>query len=331
MKLGRVAEAAPGGFRARLVAVFPEAGHVVDLEVAETLRLMRRGATRAAGERLARALFPSSMAQALAAGDAFLEACREAVATADPAAQKNLGEVTWLAPLDPLLIRDCLLFEEHLEHAYSGLGLAIPPGFYEAPPYYKGNPASVIGHDQEVRWPAYTQEMDYELELGLVTWRRGTNLDPESASALLFGVTAVNDFSARDVQRREMELRLGPYKSKDFATALGPWITTADELDVDRLEMVARVNGEEWSRGNSGAMMLKAAEILAFVSNGETVGPGELIGSGTVGGGCGLELGRRLSPGDEVEVEIEGVGRLRNRLGRPETEGWSPGQRRQMP
>jgi 2-keto-4-pentenoate hydratase/2-oxohepta-3-ene-1,7-dioic acid hydratase in catechol pathway len=131
-------------------------------------------------------------------------------------------------------------------------------------------------------------------------------------------VTIYNDFSARDIQTREMKLMLGPAKGKDFNTALGPWITTVDELDIADLTMLARINGDEWSRGNSGTIMWQPGEIVAYCSYGENLLPGDVVGSGTVGGGCGLELDKRLQPGDVVELEISGVGVLRNRMGQPE-------------
>ena len=166
--------------------------------------------------------------------------------------------------------------------------------------------------------------MDYELELGFVVGRTGRNLSPEQAPSHLFGVTIFNDFSARDIQLNEMRLQLGPAKGKDFATAVGPWITTVDALDLADLDMRARVNGEEWSHGNSGSIWWNPGELLAYISWGETLQPGDLVGSGTVGLGCGLELGRRLEPGDVVELEVSGIGVLRNRLGQPEGEGWEP-------
>jgi 2-keto-4-pentenoate hydratase/2-oxohepta-3-ene-1,7-dioic acid hydratase in catechol pathway len=169
--------------------------------------------------------------------------------------------------------------------------------------------------------------MDYELELGIVIGRSGKDLTPEQARSFLFGVTIFNDFSARDIQMREMQGMLGPAKGKDFATALGPWITTVDELDVHHLTMVARVNGEEWSRGSSSTIMWSVEEIIAYVSKGEGVQAGELIGSGTVGWGCGMELGKLLKPGDVVELEVEGIGVLRNKIGEPAPTGWTPTRR----
>jgi 2-keto-4-pentenoate hydratase/2-oxohepta-3-ene-1,7-dioic acid hydratase in catechol pathway len=203
----------------------------------------------------------------------------------------------------------------------------IPDVYYEKPIYYKGNPLTLIGHQEEALWPDYSSRMDYELELGFVIGRPGKDLTPEQAKAHLFGVTIFNDFSARDIQALEMQGLLGPAKGKDFATALGPWITTADELDVHNLTMVARVNGEEWSRGSSSTIMWRVEEIIAYISKAEGVIAGELIGSGTVGRGCGAELGKLLKPGDVVELEVEGIGILRNRMGTPAPAGWMPERR----
>jgi 2-keto-4-pentenoate hydratase/2-oxohepta-3-ene-1,7-dioic acid hydratase in catechol pathway len=134
----------------------------------------------------------------------------------------------------------------------------------------------------------------------------------------------MNDFSARDVQAREMTAGFGPTKGKDFATALGPWITTLDEVDLTDLDMVARVNGEEWSRGSTSSLMWSVEELVAFASRGEAIVAGEVIGTGTVGLGCGLELYRKLKPGDVVEIEIASVGVLRNVIGHPSPSRWTP-------
>jgi 2-keto-4-pentenoate hydratase/2-oxohepta-3-ene-1,7-dioic acid hydratase in catechol pathway len=201
---------------------------------------------------------------------------------------------------------------------------SVPDAYYEIPAYYKASSAGFVGHDEEVPWPAYTESMDYELELGFVVGRAGRDLDPGEAAGHLFGVTIYSDFSARDQQSREMTLTLGPTKGKDFGTGIGPWITTVDELDLGDLAMTARINGEEWSRGSSGSIMWSAAELLAYVSTAEMLQPGDLIGSGTVGLGCGLELDRRLAPGDVVELEVEGIGVLRNRMGPPQPARWTP-------
>ena len=329
MKLGRIAREAVDQVVPRLVAVLPENNQVLDLATAEYHRLLHSGATPDAALRLSSALFPSSMNAAIGAGPAFVEAAKQCLEMAsNEYAVLDIHTVKWLPPLDPSMLRDCLAFEQHLRNAFiKGQGRPIPEVYYEMPVYYKGNRFSVIGHEQEVPWPDYTQHLDYELELGFVIGREGYDLTPEAAHLYLFGVTIYNDFSARDIQRKEGTGGLGPAKGKDFATGLGPWITTADEIDVHNLAMVARVNGEEWSRGSSSAIMWSVEEIIAYISKAEGVHAGELIGSGTVGFGCGLELGRKLQPGDVVELEVSGIGVLRNRIGMPKEVGWMPSRR----
>ncbi len=334
MKLGRILRESLEGAVQRLVVVQPEHGRVIDLATAEYQRLLGTGASADAARRLASALYPGSMSAAIAAGPTFLTAAARTVgALEEDSSVLSLGEVKWLAPIDPPVMRDCLAFEQHLRNTLTALAAAmnmaprIPDVYYEKPIYYKGNPLTLIGHQEEAPWPDYSSRMDYELELGFVIGRPGKDLTPEQAKAHLFGVTIFNDFSARDIQALEMQGLLGPAKGKDFATALGPWITTADELDVHNLTMVARVNGEEWSRGSSSTIMWRVEEIIAYISKAEGVIAGELIGSGTVGQGCGAELGKLLKPGDVVELEVEGIGILRNRMGIPAPAGWMPERR----
>jgi 2-keto-4-pentenoate hydratase/2-oxohepta-3-ene-1,7-dioic acid hydratase in catechol pathway len=328
MKLGRILRASLDESVPRLVVVQPEHNRVIDLATAEYDRLLREGATTEAARRLANAFFPSGMAAAIGSGPLFLQAAQKTVASLqDERAIVPIDSVVWLPPIDPPVMRDCLVFETHLRNSFLKILGNVPEQYYEMPIYYKGNPLTLIGHQQEMPWPDYTQKMDYELELGFVIGCSGKDLTPEQARAHLLGVTIFNDFSARDIQANEMQGLLGPAKGKDFATALGPWITTVDELDVDNLTMVARVNGEEWSRGSSSTMMWKIEEIIAYISKGEGVQAGELIGSGTVGFGCGLELCKLLKPGDVVELEVEGIGVLRNRVGTPAPTGWMPQRR----
>ena len=325
MKLARIKHHGPDGMAARLVVVQPESNQIIDLATAERLRLERQGATQEAARRLASALFPASMATALGLGQPFLDAAYRVCEEVDAQAMLAVSEVDFLPPLDPPLMRDFLAFETHIRNASARMGGNGPAEeVFKRPVYYKGNPSTLIGHEQEVSWPNYTEYMDYELELGLVIGKTGRNLAPCDALEYLFGVTIFSDFSARDIQGLEMSGGLGPAKGKDFATALGPWITTRDELDLANLTMVARVNGEEWSRGSSATMTWKVEELIAYASKGETIWPGELIGTGTVGFGCGLELGKRLYPGDVVELEVQGIGVLRNRIGQPEPRGWEP-------
>jgi 2-keto-4-pentenoate hydratase/2-oxohepta-3-ene-1,7-dioic acid hydratase in catechol pathway len=324
MKLARIAYSSPDGIIPRIVAVQLEQQRVIDLATAWRRWLERRGATQEAARRVAAAFFPSSMTAAIALGEEFLSAARQAIKVAPEDATMALDDVDWLAPLDPPVLRDFTAFEQHVQNMSARQGQPVFKEFYQRPPYFKINPLTVIGHEQEVSWPNYTNHMDYELEIGLIIGKSGRNLRPQEALSYLFGVTILNDFSARDAQGPEMSSGFGPSKGKDFATALGPWITTCDEIDITNLEMVARVNGEEWSRGSSASLTWKVEELIAYASKGETICPGELLGSGTVGTGSGAEHGKKLQPGDVVELEVQGIGLLRNRIGEPEPEGWEP-------
>ena len=324
MKLGRILRHGPDGPEARTVAVLPREEVVLDLRVAERRRLERSGATPEAARRVAAALFPPSLAGGLGAGPAFHDAAARALQDPDPDATLAFAEVSWISAVDPPMMLDGSAFEQHLVNAHARGKRTVPDLFYEVPVYYKMNPVTVFGHDEQVPWPGGAAFMDYELEIALVIGRTGRDVRPDDALDHVLGVTVMNDFSARDVQAREMTAGFGPAKGKDFATSLGPWITTLDELELDDLTMVARVNGEEWSRGSTSTLTWSLAEIVAYASRNEVIVPGEVIGSGTVGLGCGLELYRKLQPGDVVELEIEGVGTLRNTLAEPSDRGWEP-------
>lgn len=327
MKLGRIQVETADGPIARLVAVHPEEARIVDLATAERLRLEARGATTSAARQLATALFPGSMKQAIALGSTLLEAIHTAVNARGADASFPIEGQVWLAAVDPPVLRDGITFEQHLLNYHAQIGHQMNPLHYEIPGYYKGSTSRLFGHDAEIPWPSYTRMMDYELEIGFVVGKTGHDLTPDEAVKHLFGVTIFNDFSARDIQRREMLLGMGPTKSKDFAYGVGPWITTVDELQLNNLEMIVRINGEERSRGSSSGMMWTPSELLAYISMGDMLQPGDLIGSGTVGWGSGLEQERYLEPGDSIETEIVGVGVLRNHLGQPEPSVWMPTHR----
>jgi 2-keto-4-pentenoate hydratase/2-oxohepta-3-ene-1,7-dioic acid hydratase in catechol pathway len=225
--------------------------------------------------------------------------------------------VTWLCPLDRAAsIKDFLAFEDHVKRGAERRGSEVPTYWYEAPIYYKGNHRALLGPDDECPWPAYTDHMDFELELAMIVGKRGRDVAADVAAEHIFGFTVFNDFSARDVQAREISAWLGPAKGKDFANAFGPCIVTANELGPEPdLSMMCRVNGEEWGRGRSGDARWSWSDMLAHVSLGEDIWPGDVFGSGTPGGCCGLDLGRKLQAGDVVELEIEGIGTLRNSVG----------------
>jgi 2-keto-4-pentenoate hydratase/2-oxohepta-3-ene-1,7-dioic acid hydratase in catechol pathway len=266
------------------------------------------------------------MVELVEAGADGLQAVREALADPRGRAVIAQDDVQMRCPIRPVQYRDCLVFEEHLLNSFAqaekmtGRPFAIPPVWYDQPIYYKGNRMSFIGAEQDVIWPSYAEHLDVELEMAIVIGKGGKDITAADAPDYIWGYTILNDVSARDAQMREMPGQLGPAKGKDFDTGniLGPWIVTADEIAHPvALDMELRVNGERWGGGNSRAMHHSFARIIEHISASETLYPGEVIGSGTVGTGCGLETGRRLSPGDVFELEIEGIGVLRNRIVRP--------------
>ncbi|MGH7229884.1 MAG: fumarylacetoacetate hydrolase family protein [Nitrospiraceae bacterium] len=277
--------------------------------------------------RLANAVVPSTMLELLEGGPSAMAAARLAFDYAVPFDASVTGpagetiiysnaDVRLVAPLpNPTSLRDFIAFEQHIAATSKKRGQAIPPEWYKAPVYYKGNHRTIIGPDEDLPWPLETTKLDYELELACVIGRKGRDISEWDAPAYIAGYTIMNDFSARDVQFTEMACRLGPAKGKDFATAIGPCLMTTDEiLNVDALTMVARINGEVWSEGRFGAIHWSFPQMIAHVSRGEPVYPGDLFGSGTVGGGCGFEMDRYLNPGDIVELEIQPIGILRNRV-----------------
>jgi len=262
-----------------------------------------------------------SVAALIEAGPDAWGAVREVTAAAPYEASVWLGApgFRWLCPLDRLAsLRDFLAFESHVRNGAERRGTAVPAYWYSAPVYYKGNHRQVIGPEDVCPWPAYSQHLDFELELAMIVGLSGTAISRDGAAPHIFGFTILDDFSARDIQAQESTTWLGPAKAKDFCTALGPCIVTADELGPQPdLEMVCRVNGQEWGRSRSSEARWSWADMIAHVSAGEEIYPGDVYGSGTPGGCCGLDLGRRLEPGDVVELEVERIGTLRNTVGTP--------------
>lgn len=282
-----------------------------------------------------------TMQDLIESGPQGLSLARELVARPPAESMRPSDRMRILAPVPrPIQMRDSLAFELHLRQAKRSSALmrlrnhpqaqeefakleasgALEPApvWFHQPIYYKCNRFTVIGDAEPVKWPEYSKVLDYELELGIFIGRTGKNIRREDAAQHIFGYTIYNDVSARDVQADEMSGMLGPAKGKDFDTGniIGPCIVTADDIaDPYALEMVARVNGVEWSHGNSSSMYHRFEDIIAHVSKSETLYAGEFIGSGTVGNGCGFELGRYPTRGDIVELEIQGIGCLRNRFG----------------
>ena len=280
----------------------------------------------------------SSMQQFIEAGQSALD--RAYALLASNPVTIPAGQVDWLAPLPlPAQIRDCLGFEEHLKNAFeSAMKLsamaaddpvkaedelrasgrfAVPEVWYQQPLYYKANRFSVAPSGKDILWPAYSNVMDFELEMACIIGKKGRDISEDNADGHIFGYTIFNDFSARDAQMLESPGMLGPAKGKDFddSIILGPVIVTRDELDNPyNLRMQARVNGETWCDNNSNTIHWKFSDMIAHISKSETLYPGEVIGSGTVGLGCGLEHLRFLNDGDIVELEVEKIGVISNKV-----------------
>jgi 2-keto-4-pentenoate hydratase/2-oxohepta-3-ene-1,7-dioic acid hydratase in catechol pathway len=268
----------------------------------------------------------SDLLTLLRGGERALDATRDAVDRAvsagdlGPPGREALhaaGEVQLLSPLPrPNSLRDYLVVEEHLRGVIAaGVMTAIPDEWYRIPAHYKGNVDEIYGPDDTVPWPAYTDKLDYELEVCAVIGVPGRRIRAEDADRHIVGYTLYNDWSARDIQPREMSIGIGPGISKDFATSLGPCIATPDEFDLGNARLAARVDGEVWSTGTLGTMHFSFAELIAWTSQEQTLRPGDLLGSGTVGKGCGVELDRWVPQGGVVELEAEGIGVLRNHVG----------------
>jgi 2-keto-4-pentenoate hydratase/2-oxohepta-3-ene-1,7-dioic acid hydratase in catechol pathway len=270
-----------------------------------------------------------SMQALIEGGPAALDEARALAGDPPDEALLRVADVSFRAPLPrPVRMRDCLVFEEHLRNSSARAAKmtgsperSIPEVWFQQPIYYKCNHLSVIGHGQDTIWPAYSELMDFELELAIVIGRTGKDIPVATAMDHVFGYTIYNDMSARDAQVKEMAGQLGPAKGKDFDTGniLGPYILTADEVEHPAsLDMEVRINGERWGGGNSGSMQYSFADIVSFLSRSETLYAGEVIGSGTVGTGCGFEVGKWLKPGDLIELTIEKIGTLSNRIVRPQ-------------
>lgn len=244
------------------------------------------------------------------AGPEGMERAHEGI---DRARRFPLADVRLAAPLAPASLRDFLAFEDHAKAGAARRGEELNPAWYETPVYYKGNHRSILGPDEPLPWPSWTEQLDFELELACVLGRQGRDLTEDQAADAIFGYTVMNDWSARDVQRTEMAMRLGPAKSKDFATSLGPCIVTPDEFDPSSgVTMRARVDGDVWFETAGARMHWTFPQMIAHVSRGEDVWPCDVYGSGTAYRGCGLDQDRWIARGSVVELEIDGIGVLRN-------------------
>jgi len=285
----------------------------------------------------------ATMQGLIEAGPQAWAEARDLVAHAPAAAVFATAECRVLAPLPrPIQLRDCLCFPGHVQgvqrlQAERMIGAAadpeakraelkaagmfeVPASFFAFPVYYLSNALSVVGPDTDVQWPPYSRFIDYEMEWAAVIGTRCHRVGKAEARQHIFGYTVFNDWSARDEQMKVMGafLNLGPGAGKDFANGLGPCIVTADEFaDPYDLDMTVRINGQQVSQGNTSGMHFRFEDLIEYLSRGHDLFPGEVIGSGTVGGGSALETGRMVLPGDTVELEIQQIGTLRNRVVAP--------------
>ena len=324
MKLLQFDVITPVGRFRRLGALLPGETAVLDLNSAYQAQLEQQGRLNATA--LAQVLMPPTMRGLIEAGRESWTLAQELIKTTaqDPAATTNngarlvfaLNEISIVCPLEnPNSLRDFITFEAHIKRGYTIRNKPFPEEWYARRVYYKGNHRTVIGPEDAVNWPSYTQKLDYELEYACVIGTPGKNLTEAQAAEHIFGYTILNDFSARDIQFKEMTCRLGPAKGKDFATAIGPYIVTPDEIpDIRDLTMQAYVNGELWSEGNSGTSHWTWPQMIAYLSQEEQLHPTDVLGSGTVGGGCGYELDKWIQPGDEVTLKVTNLGLLTNKI-----------------
>ena len=231
----------------------------------------------------------------------------------------DFSEVKLMAPVPkPNIVRDCMVFLEHFRENWARRGIDVPDVFYRRPCWATQSGAVVAATGDEIYMPRYTKQLDFELELGLYIGRKGINIPESEAESHIAGFTVFNDVSARDVQMDEQQMRMGPSKGKNFehGSIMGPCLGTLDELDYNNLRMVARVNGEVVTDDTSKDMYHKFPKIIAQMSEEEYLYPGDFIASGTSPCGTAMTsaLKRWLVPGDIVELEIEGIGAIRNKV-----------------
>lgn len=328
MRLVSFELAGPAGTSTRLGALTAD-GRYADLLSGYRAHLATRaGASKEGAARLAAATIPADMVAFIENGETGLGAARLALdwikanGEAGPDGARLVHEpksVRLLAPIPrPPLLRDFMAFEQHLKNIYPKLGREIPPQWYELPVYYKGNPSAVGADGDVVDMPAYATNMDFEFEFAAVIGRGGADIQRADAVSHIYGFMVYNDFSAREIQQREMSVGLGPAKGKDFQRGhvFGPCLVTADEIpDIYALRMTASVNGEPWCDTSTSTMHWRFDQMIAHASMNEMLVAGEIFGSGTVGGGSAAEVGKTLKPGDTVVLTVEGLGTLTNTIG----------------
>ncbi len=304
---------------------------VIDLNSAYTWLLAEQG--KAGAKRLADVVTPPHMRAFIEMEGHGMAAARHVLETLEPLAQKNdvptglnyaqlvfdLGDVSLKTPIsNPNSYRDFFAFEAHVAKGFELRKEPIPEAWYKLPVYYKGNHNSIIGPNETALWPNYTRKLDFELEIACVIGKHGRNIKASQASKHILGYSILNDISARDVQKYEMQCRLGPAKGKDFCSIIGPMIVTPDEIgDINNLDASVRINGDTISTNSSSGIYWSFEEMIERCSAEEDIYPSDIYGSGTLGNGCALEHGHWINPGDEIELEVEHLGILKNTIGSP--------------
>ena len=318
-------------------ATEPRAGVILDDGILDIARLTAWAGKK--GVAASHVEAPSTMLGILRQGDAAMQGIRQALelaTQADPAELRAVAGLTFaqtdvqlLTPVpDPPTIRDFYAFEQHVKAARARRGVGMIPEWYEIAVFYFSNTAALFGTDEPVPYPRRSHELDFELEIACVIGKEGSEISADEAPGYIAGYMVMNDWSARDLQRGEMKLNLGPAKGKDFATSLGPWLVTPDELADKRigsgrderydLAISGRINGDQLTSANWKDLYFTFPQMIERASQHVRLRPGDILGSGTCGTGCILELGterhRWLLPGDVVEMEIERLGVLRNMI-----------------
>jgi 2-keto-4-pentenoate hydratase/2-oxohepta-3-ene-1,7-dioic acid hydratase in catechol pathway len=306
-----------------------EGEHVFDLALSRTAQLASQGNPRAGA--IGAAEVPEDMLEFIRGGEYALEAAREAIDHVKAAGDEGiegaqlrhaLADVRLLAPMPrPNSLRDHVSFEEHFKNSMKTFGSTdpIPEEWFKLPIHYKGYVDRIFGPEDLVPYPTITEKFDYELEVCAVVGKSGYRVRAEDATPYILGYTLLNDWTARDFQQRDQSVGTGPAISKDIGSTVGPCIATPDEFNTSS-KLTARIDGEVWSEGSLEAMQFSYEEMIEFSTLDGVVEPGDLLASGTIGGGCGLEFDRYVPPGATVELEAEGIGVLRNKVGE-RTEG----------
>ena len=263
--------------------------------------------------------FPIDLLSLIQGGESMQKLVKEVCLKPQKSNLYSLSDVKIKAPLlNPPSLKDFFAFEEHAKAGAKRRNENLPSEWYEIPAYYKGNHRAIFGMDDEIPCPYYTKNLDFECEIACVVGKSGKNISVEKANDYIFGYMIFNDFSARDIQKKEMMLRMGPAKSKDFANSFGPYLVTKDEVNPKKdFQMIVKVNGELWSEGHFKDQYWDFPLLVSHVSQEEEIYPGDILGSGTFYKGCGLDLDRWIQPEDTIELEVNKLGTLRNKIGKP--------------